>query len=97
MTFYPDKPRLNTAGEMICAGAGAASTIWLMAAQKQGLESKAGNKEELSLHGRATLGAMLAQGSRDRHSAPLPPREGQGDGTAWHPLRLVLRETSAPA
>lgn len=44
MTFYTDKLRLNTAKEMIGARAGAASTTWLMAAQKQGLEGKAGNK-----------------------------------------------------
>lgn len=76
MTFYTDKLRLNTAREIISARAGAASTTWLMAAQKQGLEGKAGNKEELSLHSRATLGAMLAQASRDRRSALLPPGEG---------------------
>lgn len=48
---------------MIGARAGAASTTWLMAARKQGLEGKAGNKQELSLHSRAMLGAMRAQGS----------------------------------
>jgi len=63
MRFYTDKSRLNTARKTIGAGAGAASAIWLAAAQKQGLEGRAGNKEELSLHDRATLGAMPVQGS----------------------------------
>lgn len=97
MRFYTDKLRLNTAGEMIGARAGAASSVWLMAAQKHGLEGRAGDEEELSLHTRATLGVMLAQGSRERRSAPLLPRAGWGDSVARHALRLVLREASAPA
>lgn len=44
MRFYIDKQRLNTAGETVGAGAGAASAIWLMAAEKQGMEDGAGKR-----------------------------------------------------
>lgn len=79
MRFYTDKPIPNTAGEMLGARAAAAPAIWLMAAQEQDLEGRAGNEEELSV---PVLGAMPAQGRRDRHSMLLPPREGWGDSAA---------------
>lgn len=82
MRFYTYKPRLNTAEETVGARAGAASAIWLLAVQKKGLEGRAGNKVEPSLHGRATLGMMAAQGSRDRRSAVPCSRPEKGGGTA---------------